>query len=71
MLKHNIPFHFSENLTPFHFITHKPQVPSFLISCRLVQQIIDAVLVLNIDDPPCAIAAVALLFVLAVDVSTS
>ncbi|KAL6641252.1 hypothetical protein ACP70R_019433 [Stipagrostis hirtigluma subsp. patula] len=34
----------------------------------LVQQIIDAILVLNIDDPPCAIAAGALLFVLASDV---
>jgi hypothetical protein len=28
-------------------------------------------LVLNIDDPPCAVAAGALLFVLASDVSTS
>ncbi|KAL6883510.1 hypothetical protein ACP4OV_010924 [Aristida adscensionis] len=34
----------------------------------LVRQIIDAILVLNIDDPPCAIAAGALLFVLASDV---
>jgi hypothetical protein len=37
----------------------------------LVQQIIAAILVLDIDDPPCAIAAGALLFVLASDVSTS
>lgn len=44
---------------------------SFLISYRLVQQIIDAILVLNIDDPPCTIGAAALLFVLASDVSTS
>jgi hypothetical protein len=35
------------------------------------QQIIDAILVLDIGDPPCAIAAGALLFVLASDVSTS
>uniref|UniRef100_A0A0E0R0X3 Wings apart-like protein C-terminal domain-containing protein n=1 Tax=Oryza rufipogon TaxID=4529 RepID=A0A0E0R0X3_ORYRU len=34
----------------------------------LVQQIIDAILVLNIDDPPCTIGAAALLFVLASDV---
>ncbi|KXG38249.1 uncharacterized protein LOC8065809 isoform X2 [Sorghum bicolor] len=34
----------------------------------LIQQIIDAILVLDIDDPPCAIAAGALLFVLASDV---
>ncbi|CAL4925679.1 unnamed protein product [Urochloa decumbens] len=34
----------------------------------LLQQIIDAILVLDIDDPPCAIAAGALLFVLASDV---
>ncbi|TVU32177.1 hypothetical protein EJB05_23899 [Eragrostis curvula] len=34
----------------------------------LVQQIIDAILVLNIEDPPCAVAAGALLFVLASDV---
>ncbi|KAM0906836.1 hypothetical protein ACQ4PT_016534 [Festuca glaucescens] len=34
----------------------------------LVQQIIDNVLVLNIDDPPCGVAAAALLFVLASDV---
>ncbi|XP_062205330.1 wings apart-like protein 1 isoform X2 [Phragmites australis] len=34
----------------------------------LIQQIIDDILVLNIDDPPCAIAAGALLFVLASDV---
>jgi hypothetical protein len=36
-----------------------------------VKQIIDNVLVLNIDDPPCGVAAAALLFVLASDVSTS
>uniref|UniRef100_A0ACD5U5S5 Uncharacterized protein n=2 Tax=Avena sativa TaxID=4498 RepID=A0ACD5U5S5_AVESA len=34
----------------------------------LVKQIIDNVLVLNIDDPPCGVAAAALLFVLASDV---
>ncbi|GJM91107.1 hypothetical protein PR202_ga07451 [Eleusine coracana subsp. coracana] len=34
----------------------------------LVQQIIDAILVVDIDDPPCAVAAGALLFVLASDV---
>ncbi|XP_052133849.1 wings apart-like protein 2 isoform X1 [Oryza glaberrima] len=34
----------------------------------LVQQIIDAILVLNIDDPPCTIGAAALLFILASDV---
>ncbi|CAL4942602.1 unnamed protein product [Urochloa decumbens] len=34
----------------------------------LLQQIIDAILALDIDDPPCAIAAGALLFVLASDV---
>ncbi|PWZ56478.1 hypothetical protein Zm00014a_036957 [Zea mays] len=39
-----------------------------LRSQGLVQQIIDAILVLDIDDPPCAIAAGALLFVLASDV---
>ncbi|XP_066331613.1 uncharacterized protein [Miscanthus floridulus] len=38
-----------------------------LRSQGLVQQIIDAILVLDIDDPPCAIAAGALLFVLASD----
>nr|CAB3499261.1 unnamed protein product [Digitaria exilis] len=32
----------------------------------LLQQIVDAILVLDIDDPPCAIAAGALLFVLAI-----
>jgi len=37
----------------------------------LLQQIIDAILVLDIDDPPCATAAGTLLFVLASDVSTS
>ncbi|XP_066374222.1 wings apart-like protein 2 isoform X3 [Miscanthus floridulus] len=39
-----------------------------LRSQGLVQQIIEAILVLDIDDPPCAIAAGALLFVLASDV---
>ncbi|CAN6282611.1 unnamed protein product [Urochloa humidicola] len=39
-----------------------------LRSQGLLQQIIDAILVLDIDDPPCAIAAGALLFVLASDV---
>ncbi|CAM0956614.1 unnamed protein product [Alopecurus aequalis] len=34
----------------------------------LVKQIIDNILVLNIDDPPCGVAAAALLFVLASDV---
>ncbi|TKV93114.1 hypothetical protein SEVIR_9G204700v4 [Setaria viridis] len=34
----------------------------------LLQQIIDAILILDIDDPPCAIGAGALLFVLASDV---
>ncbi|XP_066377229.1 uncharacterized protein [Miscanthus floridulus] len=38
-----------------------------LRSQGLVQQIIDAILVLDIDDPPCAIATGALLFVLASD----
>ncbi|KQJ97292.1 uncharacterized protein LOC100834222 isoform X2 [Brachypodium distachyon] len=37
----------------------------------LVKQIIDDVLVLNIDDPPCGVAAAALLFVLASDVQDS
>jgi hypothetical protein len=57
----NLPFHcsFANRFFPF------------LLSDRLVQQIIDAVLVLNIDDPPCAVAAGALFFVLASDVSTS
>ncbi|XP_066397894.1 uncharacterized protein [Miscanthus floridulus] len=41
------------------------------IEIRSVQQIIDAILVLDIGDPPCAIAAGALLFVLASDMSTS
>ncbi|KAG8081518.1 hypothetical protein GUJ93_ZPchr0007g3819 [Zizania palustris] len=34
----------------------------------LVQQIIDAILVLNFDDPPCTIGAAAILFILASDV---
>lgn len=57
------------HLFPFYYL----QMPYFffVISCRLLQQIIDAILVLDIDDPPCAIAAGALLFVLASDVSTS
>ncbi|XP_066327391.1 wings apart-like protein 1 isoform X3 [Miscanthus floridulus] len=38
-----------------------------LRSQGLVQQIINAILVLDIDDPPCTIAAGALLFVLASD----
>ncbi|KAF6994806.1 hypothetical protein CFC21_011412 [Triticum aestivum] len=38
------------------------------MSCRLVKQIIDNVLALNIDDPSCGVAAAALLFVLASDV---
>lgn len=46
-------------------------LPFFFVSCRLLQQIIDAILAVDIDDPPCAIAAGALLFVLASDVSTS
>jgi len=53
---------------PFYYL-----LPSFflVIFCRLLQQIIDAILVLDIDDPPCATAAGTLLFVLASDVSTS
>ncbi|KAJ1294981.1 hypothetical protein BS78_01G188200 [Paspalum vaginatum] len=39
-----------------------------LRSQGLAQQIIDDILILDIDDPPCAIAAGALLFVLASDV---
>uniref|UniRef100_A0A804LSC6 Wings apart-like protein C-terminal domain-containing protein n=1 Tax=Zea mays TaxID=4577 RepID=A0A804LSC6_MAIZE len=42
-----------------------------LRSQGLVQQIIDAILVLDIDDPPCGIAAGALLFVLASDMRFS
>jgi hypothetical protein len=65
--KHSIRFG-----TFFHFITY---THAFLflypVLHRLVQQIIDAILVLDIEDPHCAIAAGALLFVLASDVCTS
>ena len=63
--KHSIRFW---HLFPFYYLY---KCLPFLISCRLVQQIIEAILVLDIDDPPCAIAAGALLFVLASDMSTS
>jgi len=57
--------------SPFSILLLTNAFLFLVISCRLLQQIIDAILVLDIDDPPCAIAAGALLFVLASDVSTS
>jgi len=57
--------------SPFSILLLTNAFLFLVIFCRLLQQIIDAILVLDIDDPPCATAAGALLFVLASDVSTS